>query len=45
MFQELTFFQDLTLSQAQELSRLPRDEQGIVFDRISSGKLNSYEKL
>ncbi|MBN1663487.1 MAG: ParB/RepB/Spo0J family partition protein [Deltaproteobacteria bacterium] len=35
----------LSPSQAQELSRLPRDKQDIVFDKIVSGKLNSYNKL
>jgi ParB family transcriptional regulator, chromosome partitioning protein len=45
VFQEYTLKSIITPSQAQELSRLPKDEQGIVFDKISSGKLNSYEKL
>jgi len=27
------------------LSRLPKDEQGLVFDKISSGKVDTYNKL
>ena len=46
-----TVFQDYTLkgilspSQAQELSRLPKDMQGIIFDKIASGKADTYNKL
>lgn len=45
VFQEYTVKGILTPSQAQELSRLPIDKQGVVFDRISSGKADTYNKL
>ncbi len=35
----------LTPSQAQEMSRLPKDQQDIIFDKIQSGKLDTYNKL
>jgi ParB family chromosome partitioning protein len=44
-FQEYTLRGIITPSQAQEMSRLPRDMQGIIFDKISSGKADSYNKL
>ena len=45
VFQEYTVKGILTPSQAQEMSRLPKDKQGVVFDRISSGKADTYNKL
>ncbi len=45
VFQEYTVKGILTPSQAQEMSRLPEDKQNIVFDRISSGKADTYNKL
>lgn len=44
-FQEYTVKGILTPSQAQEMSRLPKDKQGIVFDKISAGKADNYNKL
>ena len=35
----------LSPSQAQEMSRLPEHQQGIVFDKIQAGKLDTYNKL
>jgi len=45
VFQDYVVKNILTPSQAQEMSRLPRDKQDIVFDRIQSGKLDTYNKL
>ena len=45
VFQDYTLKGILSPSQAQELSRLPKDMQGIVFDKISSGKADTYNKL
>lgn len=45
VFQEYTVKGILSPSQAQELSRLPKDKQGILFDRISAGKADTYNKL
>jgi len=45
VFQEYTVKGILSPSQAQELSRLPKDKQGILFDRISAGKAGTYNKL
>jgi len=45
IFQDYTMKGILSPSQAQELSRLPKPEQSFVFDKISAGKLNSYNKL
>ena len=45
VFQEYTVKGILTPSQAQEMSRLPKDKQSVVFDRISSGKADTYNKL
>ena len=45
VFQEYTMKGILSPSQAQELSRLPKVDQGTVFDKISAGKLNTYNKL
>lgn len=45
VFQDYTVKGILSPSQAQELSRLPKSQQGIVFDKIASGKANSYNKL
>lgn len=45
VFQEYTVKGILTPSQAQEMSRLPKDRQGVVFDRISAGKADTYNKL
>lgn len=45
VFQEYTIKGILTPSQAQELSRLPKVDQVTVFDKIASGKLNTYNKL
>ena len=44
-FQEYTLRGILTPSQAQEMSRLPTEMQGALFDKISSGKASSYNKL
>jgi ParB/RepB/Spo0J family partition protein len=35
----------LTPSQAQEMSRLPKDKQEILFREIQTGKLDTYNKL
>lgn len=35
----------LTPSQAQEMSRLPKDQQVVIFDKIQAGKLDTYAKL
>ena len=45
IYQEYVMKGILTPSQSQEMSRLPRDKQDIVFDRIQSGKLDTYNKL
>lgn len=45
VFQEYTLKGILSPSQAQELSRLPKDMQGAIFDKISSGKADTYNKL
>lgn len=45
VFQEYTVKGILTPSQAQELSRLPKEKQEILFDKISAGKANTYNKL
>ena len=45
VFQEYTVKGILTPSQAQEMSRLPKEKQGIVFDKISAGKADTYNKL
>jgi ParB family chromosome partitioning protein len=45
VFQEYTMKGILTPSQAQELSRLPKVDQGTVFDKIAAGKLDTYNKL
>ena len=45
VFQEYTVKGILTPSQAQEMSRLPKDKQGILFDRIAAGKADTYNKL
>jgi ParB/RepB/Spo0J family partition protein len=45
VFQDYVVKGILTPSQAQEMSRLPRDKQDIIFDKIQSGKLDTYNKL
>ena len=45
IYQEYALKVILTPSQAQEMSRLPRHKQDIVFDKIVSGKLKTYNKL
>jgi ParB/RepB/Spo0J family partition protein len=45
VFQEYTVKGILTPSQAQELSRLPKEDQGVIFDKIAAGKANTYNKL
>ena len=45
VFQEFTIKGILTPSQAQEMSRLPKDQQGIIFDKIAAGKANTYNRL
>jgi len=45
VFQDYTLKGILSPSQAQELSRLPKDIQGIVFDKIAAGKADTYNKL
>ena len=45
VFQDYTLKGILSPSQAQELSRLPKDMQGIVFDKIAAGKADTYNKL
>ena len=44
-FQDYVVKGILTPSQAQEMSRVPKDRQEIVFEKISSGKLDTYNKL
>jgi len=44
-FQDYAIKGILSPSQAQEMSRLPRHLQGILFDKIESGKAGSYNKL
>lgn len=44
-FQEYAVKGILSPSQALQLSRLPPDMQDQVFDRISSGKIDTHEKL
>jgi ParB/RepB/Spo0J family partition protein len=44
-YQEMTIKGTLTPSQAYEISRLAQDKQGIVFDKIRRGELDSYNKL
>ncbi|MBN1224398.1 MAG: ParB/RepB/Spo0J family partition protein [Candidatus Aminicenantes bacterium] len=44
-FQEYAVKGILSPAQALQLSRLPPDMQDQVFDRISSGKINTHEKL
>lgn len=44
-FQEYTLRGLLNPSQAQEMSRLPRELQGALFDKISAGKVPTYNKL
>lgn len=45
VFQDYVVKGILSPSQAQEMSRLPRDKQDIIFDKIQSGKLDTYNKL
>lgn len=45
VFQDYIVKNILTPSQAQEMSRLPSDQQDIIFDKIQSGKLDTYNKL
>lgn len=45
VFQDYVVKSILTPSQAQEMSRLPKHQQGVVFDRIQEGKLDTYNKL
>ena len=44
-FQDAVIKGILTPSQGFELSRLPRDQQQVVFRKIRDGQLNSYDKL
>jgi ParB family chromosome partitioning protein len=45
VFQDYVVKGILTPSQAQEMSRLPSNQQDIIFDKIQSGKLDTYNKL
>ena len=45
VFQEYTIKGILTPSQAQEMSRLPKELQGILFDKIAAGKAGTYNRL
>ncbi|MDQ5987895.1 MAG: Nucleoid occlusion protein [Syntrophus sp. SKADARSKE-3] len=45
VFQDYTMKGILSPSQAQELSRLPKELQGTVFDKIASGQAGTYNKL
>jgi len=45
VFQDYVVKGILTPSQAQEMSRLPEEKQGLVFDRISTGKAETYNEL
>jgi ParB/RepB/Spo0J family partition protein len=45
VFQDYTMKGILSPSQAQELSRLPKELQGTVFDKIASGQAGTYSKL
>jgi len=45
VFQDYVVKGILSPSQAQEMSRLPEDKQGLVFDRISAGKAETYNEL
>ncbi len=45
VFQDYTLKGILSPSQAQELSRLPKDMQGVIFDKIAAGKADTYNKL
>ncbi|MBN1547434.1 MAG: ParB/RepB/Spo0J family partition protein [Syntrophaceae bacterium] len=45
VFQDYVVKGILTPSQAQEMSRLSEDKQGLVFDRISAGKAETYNEL
>jgi ParB/RepB/Spo0J family partition protein len=45
IFQEYALKGILTPSQAQEMSRLPKHLQGDLFDKISAGKAETYNKL
>jgi len=45
VFQAYTIKGILSPSQAQEMSRLPKDQQGILFDKISAGRVNTYNRL
>jgi ParB family chromosome partitioning protein len=44
-YQEYLMKKILTPSQAQELSRLPRQDQQFVFDKIVTGKAKTYNEL
>lgn len=44
-YQDLVVKGTLTPSQAFELSRVPREQQQLVFRKIRDGQLNSYDKL
>ena len=44
-YQDLIAKGILTPSQGQEMSRVPKDKQRLVFELISSGKANTYNKL
>lgn len=44
-YQDLVVKGTLTPSQAFELSRVPREQQQVVFRKIRDGQLNSYDKL
>lgn len=45
VLQEYTVKKILSPSQAQELSRLPKEKQGDAFDMIAAGKAEGYNKL
>lgn len=45
IYQEYAIKGILNPTQAREISRLPKEQQKQVFDKISTGKLNTYEKL
>lgn len=44
-YQDLVIKGHLSPSQGFELSRVPREQQQVVFRKIRNGELNSYEKL
>ena len=45
IYQEYTVKGILNSTQAREMSRLPKDKQGILFDKISSGKVKTQNEV